>query len=73
MPLEGLVDVEAERARLGKEIAKIEAELVTVGKKLTNENFVANAPAAVVTEHRQRQADFSDRLAQLQQMRDSLG
>ncbi|MGI8431956.1 MAG: class I tRNA ligase family protein, partial [Chthoniobacterales bacterium] len=73
LPLEGLVDVEAERARLGKEIAKIEAELVTVGKKLTNENFVANAPAAVVTEHRQRQADFSARLAQLQQLRDSLG
>ncbi len=73
LPLEGLVDVEAERARLDKEIAKTEAELVTVGKKLANENFVANAPAAVVTEHRQRKNDFQKRLAQLQQMRGSVG
>ncbi|MEO6872950.1 MAG: class I tRNA ligase family protein [Chthoniobacterales bacterium] len=73
LPLEGLVDVEAERARLSKEIAKVEAELVTVGKKLANESFVANAPAAVVTEHRQRQSDFQARLAQLRQLRESLG
>ena len=73
LPLEGLIDLEAERQRLGKEIAKVEAELVTVRKKLTNENFVANAPAAVVAEHRQREKDFAERLAQLEQMRDSLG
>ena len=73
LPLEGLIDLDAERERLGKEIAKTEAELVTVRKKLANENFVAHAPAAVVAEHRQREADFAERLAQLQQMRDSLG
>ena len=73
LPLEGLVDVEAERARLGKEIAKNEVELLTVRKKLANENFVANAPAAIVAEHRQRETDFAARLAQLQQMLDSLG
>ena len=73
LPLEGLIDLEAERERLGKEIAKTEAELVTVRKKLANENFVANAPPAVVDEHRQREKDFAERLAQLQQMRDSLG
>ncbi len=73
LPLEGLIDLEAERERLGKEIAKAEAELVTVRKKLANENFVANAPAAVVAEHRQRESDFAERLAQLQTMRDSLG
>ncbi len=73
LPLEGLIDLEVESARLGKEIAKIEAELVTVRKKLANENFVANAPAAVVAEHRQREADFADQLEQLKQMRDSLG
>ncbi|MGB8341611.1 MAG: valine--tRNA ligase [Chthoniobacterales bacterium] len=73
LPLGGLIDVEAERQRLGKEIAKMEAELVTVRKKLANQNFVANAPAAVVAEHRQRESDFAERLAQLERMRDSLG
>ncbi|MEP6974716.1 MAG: class I tRNA ligase family protein [Spartobacteria bacterium] len=73
LPLDGLIDLDAERERLGKEITKIEAELVTVKKKLANENFVANAPAAVVAEHRQRESDFAERLAQLQGMRDSLG
>ena len=73
LPLEGLIDIAAERQRIEKEIAKTEAELLTVRKKLANENFVSNAPAAVVAEHRQREADFAARLAQLQTMRDSLG
>ena len=73
LPLEGLIDVDAERNRLGKEIAKTEAELATVRKKLANENFASNAPAAVVAEHRQREKDFAERLAQLERMRDSLG
>ncbi len=73
LPLEGLIDLDAERQRLGKEIAKIEVELVIVRKKLANENFVLNAPPAVVTEHRQRETDFAERLGQLQQMRASLG
>ncbi len=73
LPLEGLIDLEAERLRIGKEIAKTEAELVTVRKKLANENFVANAPAAVVAEHRQREKDFAEQLEQLQRMVESLG
>jgi valyl-tRNA synthetase len=72
LPLEGLVDLEAERERLGKEMAKVEAELATVRKKLANENFVANAPATVVLEHRQRETDFAEQLAQLRRMRDEL-
>jgi valyl-tRNA synthetase len=47
--------------------------LVTVRKKLANENFVANAPTAVVEEHRQREKDFAERLEQLQLLCDSLG
>jgi valyl-tRNA synthetase len=73
LPLAGLIDLESERQRLEKEIAKTEAELVTVRKKLANENFVANAPAAVVEEHRGREKDFAERLEQLQRMRESLG
>ncbi len=73
LPLEGLIDLAAERLRLGKELAKTEAELMTVRKKLANENFVNNAPAAVVAEHRQREKDFAEQLAQLQRMLESLG
>ncbi|MGH7936578.1 MAG: valine--tRNA ligase, partial [Chthoniobacterales bacterium] len=73
LPLEGLIDIAAERERLTKEIAKVEAELATARKKLANENFVANAPEAVVAEHRQRESDFAQRLEQLQRMHDLLG
>src|SRR5262249_17425215 len=73
LPLERVIDLEAEQQRLEKEIAKVEAELVTVRKKLANENFVTNAPGSVVEEHRQREKDFAERLEQLQRMRDSLG
>ena len=66
------VDRLAERERLDKEIAKMEAELRTVEEKLTNKSFVDRAPAAVVEEHRQRQRDFSERLAKLKQAREHL-
>jgi valyl-tRNA synthetase len=59
----------AERDRLDKEIARLENELRTVEAKLSNTSFVERAPAAVVQEHRQRKADFSDQLAQLRQAR----
>ncbi|MDQ6656447.1 MAG: valine--tRNA ligase, partial [Verrucomicrobiota bacterium] len=73
MPLEGLVDKSAEAERLDKEIAKVKAELETVGRKLANESFVSGAPAAVVAEHRKRASDFRARLEQLQGMRTALG
>ncbi len=67
IPLEGVVDLSAEKERLTKEIAKLEAEIDTVRKKLGNESFVARAPAAVVAEHRQREKDFLGKLAQLRE------
>lgn len=73
LPLAGLVDVAAERERLEKEIAKAELELVTVRRKLANSSFVANAPAAVVEEHRQREMSWHDRLEQLRTMLAALG
>jgi valyl-tRNA synthetase len=73
MPLEGAVDTAAESERIKKEIAKVEAELATVRKKLENQSFVANAPAAVVQEHRQRETDWAAKLGQLTRMRDALG
>jgi len=62
-------DKSAERERLDKEIARLQAELRTVEAKLSNASFVERAPAAVVQEHRQRQTDFSEQLAQLRQAR----
>jgi valyl-tRNA synthetase len=65
-------DRDAERDRLDKQIAKIEAELRTVENKLKNKSFVDRAPAAVVEEHRQRLKDFSAQLAKLKQARQGL-
>jgi len=65
LPLEGSVDLGAEKQRLEREIAKLEQEVETVRKKLANENFVNRAPVAVVEEHRNRERDFLSRLEQL--------
>ncbi|HEX7516286.1 MAG TPA: valine--tRNA ligase [Chthoniobacterales bacterium] len=62
-------DQSAERDRLDKEIAKLENELRIVEAKLSNASFVDKAPPAVVQEHRQRKADFSEQLAQLRKAR----
>ncbi len=51
----GTVDVAAERKRLEKELAAAEKELDTTGKKLSNEQFLANAPEAVVEKIKTRQ------------------
>jgi valyl-tRNA synthetase len=67
LPLEGLVDLQSEKERLTKEIAKLETELETVRKKLANANFVDRAPAKVVEEHRQRERDFNRRLGELRE------
>jgi valyl-tRNA synthetase len=48
-------------------MGKLETELETVRKKLSNESFVARAPAAIVAEHRQRELDFLRKLEQLRE------
>ncbi len=73
MPLAGLVDLDAERARLQREIAKVDADLQAAAKKLGSEQFVNHAPPAVVAEHRQRQADAEAKLAKLRGMLEALG
>jgi valyl-tRNA synthetase len=72
LPLEGLVDVAAERERLDKEIAKVESELAKVRAKLADPNFSAKVPATVLEEHRQREATWGEKLAQLQKMQEAL-
>jgi valyl-tRNA synthetase len=73
LPLEGLIDVEAERARLKKEIAKVEDELSKVRAKLANPSFAGKVPAAVLEEHRQRESAWAEKLAQLIKMSAALG
>ena len=58
LPLEGLIDKEAEAARLKKELEKIEAEAAKVEQKLANPNFTQKVPPAVLLEHQQRLADW---------------
>jgi len=65
-------DRTAERARLDKEIAKLESEIQTIEEKLQNESFVDRAPAAVVDEHRKRLKDLTAQLAKLKQAREGL-
>jgi valyl-tRNA synthetase len=64
MPLAGLVDEQAEKARLAKELQKVEAEIQKVEAKLANPNFTDKAPPAVLQEHRQRLADWQAKRAQ---------
>ncbi|MBV9562636.1 MAG: valine--tRNA ligase [Bradyrhizobium sp.] len=54
LPLKGVIDLAAERARLDKEIAKADADIKRVDAKLANEKFVANAPEDVVEEEKEK-------------------
>ncbi|HSC16324.1 MAG TPA: class I tRNA ligase family protein, partial [Gammaproteobacteria bacterium] len=67
VPLAGLIDVGAERDRLGKQLAKTNDDLGKVRRKLENQSFVANAPADVVAKEHARIADLEQRATQLQQ------
>src|SRR3989338_1249273 len=66
------IDVAAERERLDKEIARLASEIAKAQTKLTNESFVARAPAAVVEQERKRLEGFGATLAQLQIQRSKL-
>ncbi|MEO6381314.1 MAG: valine--tRNA ligase [Nitrobacter sp.] len=54
LPLKGVIDFAAERARLDKEIAKADADIKRVDSKLANEKFVANAPEDIVEEEKEK-------------------
>ena len=59
LPLEGVIDFDAERERLTKELKKLDGEITRLEKKLGNERFVANAPEAVVAEQREKLSEYS--------------
>jgi valyl-tRNA synthetase len=66
VPLAGLIDLDAERGRIGKEVDKAQQELEKIDKKLSNEAFVAKAPEAVVNKDRERAAELQTTLDTLQ-------
>jgi valyl-tRNA synthetase len=72
LPLDGLIDVEAERARIGKELDKVGSELEKVRAKLADENFTSKVPQKVLDEHRQRETDWLEKLAKLKEMMTAL-
>ncbi|MFH1794234.1 MAG: valine--tRNA ligase [Pseudomonadota bacterium] len=65
LPLGDLIDVKAEAARLAKEVAKIDGEILRVEKKLDNPQFVAKAAEDVVEAEREKLAEFKEQLARL--------
>jgi valyl-tRNA synthetase len=65
LPLAGVIDMNAERARLEREVAKTEAEIAKVDTKLGSAEFIAKAPPEVVEEHRERKAAFEAALKKL--------
>jgi valyl-tRNA synthetase len=73
LPLEGLIDVAAEKIRLAKEVEKIQSEIVKVEQKLANPSFTAKVPPAVLAEHQQRLADWKTKLVHTQSSLEVLG
>jgi valyl-tRNA synthetase len=65
MPLKGVVDLAAERARLEKELKKVADDIDRVDKKLGNADFMARAPEEVVDEQREKLAEAEDRRAKI--------
>ncbi|PSW28055.1 valine--tRNA ligase [Photobacterium phosphoreum] len=65
IPMAGLIDKDAELARLDKEIAKMAGEIKRTAGKLSNEGFVAKAPEIVITKEREKLAGYEETLVKL--------
>ncbi|MGA4476372.1 valine--tRNA ligase [Ectopseudomonas chengduensis] len=69
VPMAGLIDKDAELARLDKEIGRLQGEVQRVGGKLANEGFVAKAPAEVLEKERAKLAEAEQALAKMVEQR----
>ncbi|GEO13213.1 valine--tRNA ligase [Microvirga aerophila] len=67
LPLDGVIDLAAERARLAKEIQKLEAEVGKIDAKLSNADFIKRAPEEVVEEQRDRRDEALERKAKIEE------
>jgi valyl-tRNA synthetase len=65
VPLEGLIDIEVEKARLQKDLGNLKTQLVKVSKKLANPDFLANAPADVIDREKLKKRDYEERIERI--------
>ena len=65
LPLEGIIDIAAEKGRLSKELEKITQEVAKIDAKLGNADFMARAPEEIVEEQHERLSAFNERAAKL--------
>src|SRR5690606_34502124 len=72
LPLEGVIDLERERARLREEIARVTNLAEGARKRLSNENFTARAPAEVVEREREKLASVEEQRAKLERTLEGL-
>jgi valyl-tRNA synthetase len=73
IPLAGVIDLDAERRRLAREIEKVAGEIAKIDRKLANEEFLAKAPPEVVEDQRDRRAESEQVRVRLAAARDRLG
>ncbi|HRW30371.1 MAG TPA: hypothetical protein P5227_10270, partial [Emcibacteraceae bacterium] len=67
LPLSGVIDIEAEKARLSKNLEKLEKEIAAVAGRLNNENFVAKAPDHVIAENKKGLEDAREKAEKINQ------
>jgi valyl-tRNA synthetase len=65
IPLEGMVDIEAEKARLSKEMGMLEREIARLSERLEDSKFTSRAPAAVIEKERSRLKEYSDKFTRM--------
>ncbi len=65
LPLEGLIDIDAEKARLEKDLDNLKTQQIKVSKKLANADFLANAPAEVIDREKTKKRDYEERIERI--------
>jgi valyl-tRNA synthetase len=73
LPLEGVIDIGAEKARLAKELEKIAKDMAAIDGRLNNPGFVAKAPPEVLEESRERKSELEERGSKVQEALARLG
>lgn len=67
IPLEGIIDIEKEKARLDKELGEAEMFLSAVNKKLANKSFIDRAPAGIVRDEKQKALVLTDKITRIKE------